>query len=253
MMRAVINKVLRRFHRLISFILRRPDFFSEECYWSDWLQDNWADISSKESWAKIFPDRLGYYIDELSKSAGRSIKLLEIGSGPISILAYAVQEKLCDVVAIDPLADFYKKMMKGFGYSYPVVPVKGTAERLLDVVCEDSFDIAYSSNALDHAKSPKVCLDNIYHVIKPGGYIFLEGYSREGTNMKWWGLHKHDIFPNGERLCCKDKLGNLTVLTDGIKLKCVYLQVIKAKERARGTPFVRASDDDWYTMIFKKE
>ncbi len=252
-MNTIINKISRRLHSLVSFIFRQPDFYSEKYYWNEWLKDNWAAVSTRESWVKIFPDKLKDCIDELSKSKKSNVKMLEIGSGPISFLALAAEEKMCDLVAVDPLADFYRNMLKGFGYSYPVVPINGTAERLLDLFPEESFDIVYCSNALDHTKSPKACLENIYRVVRRGGMIFLEGYSKEGTNMKWWGLHKHDIFPHGESLHCEDRSGNLTVLTDDIKVKCVYLNNQKAKERSRGTPFIRDTDDDWYTIVFRKE
>src|SRR6266446_467777 len=50
------------------------------------------------------------------------------------------------------------------------------------------------SNPLDHVASPKQCIENIRRVMKPGGFVYLEGFCREGTNAKWSGLHQHDLF-----------------------------------------------------------
>jgi len=49
------------------------------------------------------------------------VKVLDVGCGPTSILAWAVDKKYFEVKGIDPLANEYRKMMKKNNYDYPIV------------------------------------------------------------------------------------------------------------------------------------
>jgi ubiquinone/menaquinone biosynthesis C-methylase UbiE len=51
--------------------------------------------------------------------------------------------------------------------------IKASGEALLDVFLENSFDIVYSANALDHAYDPLLCIKNMLKVCKPEGWILI--------------------------------------------------------------------------------
>ena len=76
------------------------------------------------------------------------MRLLEIGSGPVSLLAFGVEQGLFEVTAVDPLASVYDEILSKYGISYPIKPRTGYAERLVKSFGKDSFDIVYSSNSL---------------------------------------------------------------------------------------------------------
>lgn len=49
-------------------------------------------------------------------------------------------------------------------------------------------------NALDHSQQPNVVVRQLVDVLRPDGYLLIQGWSREGTSQAWNGLHQHDLF-----------------------------------------------------------
>ncbi|MCX5706094.1 MAG: methyltransferase domain-containing protein [Candidatus Omnitrophica bacterium] len=181
-----VKAVLKRYIKEDSFLrvslkivykffikcLNLPDYASELGFWRSWLPKNWERLSCQELQKIIFPKPLLIFINKLQNNGCGNLELLEIGSGPVSLLAWGVNKNLFHVVAIDALADSYEKIMKNYKYSYPIKPIKGYGERLPNVVNKKVFDIIYSSNALDHVVSPEKCLNNMFKVLKKRGGIF---------------------------------------------------------------------------------
>lgn len=83
----------------------------------------------------------------------RKIKVLDVGCGPTSGLAWAVDRNLFKVTGIDPLANEYTKIMKENCYAFPIIPKKGFGEKLTEKFGKKKFDFVYSRNSLDHTKS----------------------------------------------------------------------------------------------------
>ena len=219
----------------------KADYDSEISFWEDaiagkkieWVEKALNPATSKD----VFPQRLRSYVEKSDKK----LKLLDVGSGPVSPLVWGIEMNLLEVVAIDPLADSYNNLLKKLNYSYPIVPIKCYGEDILDHFEIESFDIVYCANALDHAMSPKRCIDNIYNVLKKDGIIYLTGYIKEGTNAKWSGLHQHDLVPENGQLVHYDQKGKMTNLTKDLAgLKCIY-------EDKKGV-----QTGDIYVMMFKK-
>jgi SAM-dependent methyltransferase len=224
----------------------------ESIFWDKWVGRIHKEISDPETWKKAFPRELVPYINEFRQANGRVPEVLELGSGPISMLGWGVSEGMIKVTAVDPLAKEYEGTLARFKYSHPVKPVKGEGEKLSKMFRAESFDMVYSSNAIDHTISPRRCMENISMVLKCGGIAFLEGYINEASIEGWRGMHRFNISAGDGRLLSEDAFGNSTDLAKGLGLECVRLDVMKAKERARGTPLVRDNDDEWYVTAFKK-
>ena len=123
--------------------------------------------------------RLGYR--ELVGGGARSV---EIGSGPVGIVAYfpgAVR------VAVDPLEHFYRQD--------PVL----TARRPPDVQYTDGvgehlpcpsggFDLVIIDNCIDHVRDVTAVMREIARVLRPGGVLYLEVNCRSP-----WGFLVHRI------------------------------------------------------------
>ncbi|MCX5694965.1 MAG: class I SAM-dependent methyltransferase [Candidatus Omnitrophica bacterium] len=227
---------------------KKSNYECEVDFWDSWLSKQWKKLSSKGAWEKIFPREL---LSLLENHKGK-VRLLEVGSGPVSMLAWAADQNLCEIVAIDPLAAAYDKIMGKQRYVFPIKPIVGFGEKISKLFPDNSFDMVYSSNALDHVKYPEKCFKNIYNVVKKNGFIILEGYINEGTLEQWEGLHRHDLLPVKGVLLSIDKKGKSTELTKNLNLECVCQKVIKARDRAFDTPFVRNNNDNWYTVVYKK-
>ena len=203
---------------------------------------------------------------ELLRQEGGGIpKLLELGSGPVSILASGVEEGLFTVVAIDPLAGAYRHLFDMYGLSYPIQPVKGRGETIANQFTAGEFDLVYSSNTLDHCVSPGQCMEQMYKVLRQGGFLMLEGFVKEGSQGNWLGLHQHDLFIEEGCLIHVDRRGRRTNLTASKSLTCVTERTEKFANRGILTPGYDVPEDlplnapwdwrlrDWYTLVFRKD
>lgn len=108
----------------------------------------------------------------------RSKKLLEIGSGFGTNLAVWIKEFEVDGYGVEPDSI-------GFGSSFsisrrifvtngldPSRIVDGDGEAL--PFEDESFDIVYSANMLEHTKSPERVLNEAFRVLRPGGVCHME-------------------------------------------------------------------------------
>jgi hypothetical protein len=136
-------------------LIKNLDYFGEFYFWDNFLSKKHP-ILIKFERKKFFPEYLLEIIIELKKTKSK-ISLLEVGSGPLSNLVWGVDQNLFQIIAIDPLADIYDKLMKKYALNYPIKPIKGNGEKLLKLFKTKKFDIVYSRNALDHTRSPKIC------------------------------------------------------------------------------------------------
>jgi SAM-dependent methyltransferase len=244
------------FHR----ITRSHDLPSEYQWWNEYLRRR-PDICSPLLQKNAFPAQLLSIIERLKNAGASPIRVLEVGSGPVSLLAWGVRQKLIELTAIDPLAVEYRLLLETYGFDYPVKPVRAYAEDLLTIFQENTFDIIYSGNALDHVRSPMKCIENIRRVVRPGGFLYLEGFCREGTNAKWSGLHQHDLLVENGQLLHFNRGGDRTNLTEGLGLKCIYESIVPFVNRSIGSfghesPVAGEISDwhfrDWYTIVFER-
>lgn len=242
-----------------------PDYFSEITYWQRTLKERPAALFDGRIREAAFPQELRQCVTELGRQSRRMPKLLEVGSGPVSILAAGADEDLCAIVAVDPLARIYRELLRLYDVPYPIQPVPGKGESLLKQFPVGSFDIVYSSNALDHTRSPAQCMEQMCRVLRRGGFMLLEGFEREGTEGKWKGLHKHDLFAENGVIVHMDRAGRRRNLIADLPLTCISEHVRVFKDRTiqsfgyempankvTGAPapwLLR----DWYTLLFRRD
>jgi SAM-dependent methyltransferase len=220
---------------------------SEIAFWEKHLakQDEFKDylelVLDMSKRQQVFPEKLLPCLDDLKKNfPNEKLKLLEVGSGPTSNLVWGVDKGLFEVTAVDPLARPYNRLMKQNHYDYPIKPIEGTGEELLELFDQGTFHIAYSQNAIDHTESPQKCISNMSTVLKIGGILYISGHISEGTHMGWYGLHQHDLVPLGDGLLDIDRMGKSIDIIKGLGLIRVSC------EKAGDAP------GDWFTIIYKK-
>jgi SAM-dependent methyltransferase len=196
-----------------------------------------------ERMKNIFPSCLFPLMGEVK---GRLPKILDVGSGPVSMLNYAVVNNLAEVIAADPLSEGYYKLLFTYGYSikYPMVTCPG--EELSKHFKEGSFDITWCHNALDHSKSPCEVMKEMAHVTRTDGYIVIHTWENEGAYESFYGLHKHNLFFN-EGLCLQSLAGDFGMLSLPVNITKdlpVIIHKVEITERQKGRK--------WIELILKK-
>lgn len=239
----IIKKIEKIFWLFLFYIFgqtktfRKIGILTEICFWNLYIKSHREEIGGTQRRKELFPLLLLPYVEDIRKRK-KYVHVLDVGSGPFSYLAWGTQEQLFTLVAVDPLAEEYKALLDKYKISYPIKPIKATAEDLLHFFSKDSFDIVYSRNALDHAQNVRKSIESIYLVLKQDGIFFLEGFVKEGTHTGWSGLHQHDLVPINGELFRYDKKGCSINVTSAFK--CIY------QEQTGLYP------GDWYKIIFKK-
>lgn len=178
------------------------------------LQGNWAlgtemafwDEESKKNrqkrWVQPMHSDIRPAIEDLKKVFNEKIVVLELGPGPRSRLTEGLRQQLFDLVAVDPLADTFKKHLGGEEFL-----TYGCGETMDKLFPPESFHMSYASNSLDHTKYPSICFKNMISLTKVNGYVMIQGGINEGTRANWLGLHKHNMWTEGEALFCCSRYG----------------------------------------------
>jgi SAM-dependent methyltransferase len=125
-------------------------------------------------------------IEELS---GEEVKILDVGSGPLTSVGKTHPGRRLEIVAADPLADEYARVLREAGIEAPVVPVACGGEELVERFGPASFDVAYALNSLDHSADPMAVIGNMLTVASPGGRVALTHMRCEGERNGYFGIH----------------------------------------------------------------
>jgi len=145
--------------------------------------------------------------------AGQRIRALDVGCGAVSRLRWGALNDLMTVTGIDPLLDMYAIVRERHGLSgLPAIrcahEVRVGAEDMGTALVPASVDFVYCANALDHTEDPVVVMRAIAQVLRPGGLLAIEVFTREGTREGWWQLHQFDMYMDErKRFVCEARDG----------------------------------------------
>jgi SAM-dependent methyltransferase len=257
-----LKKKAVRYHRRITLSGRDLEYTSEIDFWDGYLKGASRSLTDPERRRRAFPPLLRDVVRDIGAVRTGPIRLLEVGSGPTSLLAAGVEEGLFQITAVDPLARTYARLLARHSFVYPVRPIEGSGESLSSMFAPASFDVVYSSNALDHTVSPAECLRQICEVLRPGGMLLLEGFVREGSTGGWEGLHQHDLFVEDHRLAHEDRSGRRSPPTEDLPLVTALDTTVEFRERGIDTAGYELPDGQgeeptwarrgWYTILFRR-
>jgi SAM-dependent methyltransferase len=118
------------------------------------------------------------------------VRVLDVGAGPLTTLGKIWEGHRVEIIATDPLASTYDTILKELGLTPPVRTVCAKAESLLETFSPQSFDLAYSSNALDHAEDPIRAILQMLQCVRIGGWVYLWHFENEGETEAYQGMHQ---------------------------------------------------------------
>ncbi|MDA1054433.1 MAG: class I SAM-dependent methyltransferase [Planctomycetota bacterium] len=188
----------------------------------------------------VYPTYLDALIKDHYTPADR-LQVLDVGSGPVSMLGFGHTKGDFQLTAADPLGRKYTEALSKYGYSLPYDLVQCFGEELTDCFGGNRFHIVWMHNALDHSQQPDIVVRQLVEVLRTGGYLLIQGWSREGTSQGWNGLHQHDLFvaPEG-RLMCEPQGGKAKCITDGLPIT-----VVESSEPT-------SVPQQWIKLVFRK-
>ena len=162
----------------------------ETDYWFRWLRD-------REPWPEQFAFRtdpeseLQEHIRRyVASPPGARLRILDVGSGPLTVLGKRWEDRTLEITAVDPLAERYAELCDRVGLEPLVRPLSGEAEHLAELFPADSFDLVYAQNCIDHGYDPLQSIQQMLTVAKPGRFVLLEHAIDEGEYMQYAGPHQ---------------------------------------------------------------
>lgn len=162
-------------------------------------------------------------------------QVLDVGSGPISLLSGGHHAGKWKLTATDLLTESYQQLLKAYGHGRVVDGVRYVAcpgEKLGEVLPHGSFDFISMNNAMDHTTSPRAVLEQMVLVARSGAHISITGHTREGTHENWDGMHQHDLWvENGKLMRCGPHGKDTQCLNEGLPL--TYVEGTESKDRRK--------------------
>jgi SAM-dependent methyltransferase len=171
---------------------------------------------------EIVPSDIRPYLRLYVPLGGR---VLDVGSGPISLLTGGHRQERYELTATDLLTESYQALLRSYGHEQILRGVRYVScqgELLASKLEANYFDVVSCNNALDHMESPRTALEQMATVTRPGGVIIISGHSREGTHERWEGMHRHDLWlERGVLWRCGQNGADKRNLTEGLSLDYV--------------------------------
>ena len=209
-------------------------------FWEKWCRTQGGEWKGEFEF-RLRPDSpLQNYVTQfLNVPPGGSLRLLDVGAGPLTDLGKQWTGRTVEITAVDPLGDHYNAILKRCGLTAPVPTQPIGAEVLTGSFALNHFDMVYARNSIDHSLDAPQAIDQMLAVLKPGGVMFMAHFISEATAAGNTGLHGWNFFgKDGDFMV--EKYGgqsvNITRRYEGIaEVTCEAL-----------------SEKRWITVVMKK-
>ena len=188
---------------------RRPDrsrkrwtdgLDEETAFWLRWLRDRGGPWPDDYAWRMDPDSELQPEIRaHLASPSDAKLRILDVGSGPLTILGKRWGSRSLEITAVDPLAERYSELFRRLDLKPIVMPLRAEAERLAETLGENRFDLVYARNCLDHGYDPLRSIQQMLKVAKPGRTVLLEHAIDEGQQMNYAGPHQWNFRLENDR------------------------------------------------------
>ena len=131
------------------------------------------------------------FTDRLERTA---LNVLDVGAGPISVVGTLDDNRIINLIAIDPLAPAYKEILSLYAIKQPIPTTFGVAESLRNQFIKESFDLVHACNSLDHSFDPFSAIHQMAELVHVDGWLILDHADREADNQSFQGLHQWNFF-----------------------------------------------------------
>lgn len=180
---------------------------SEVTFWDDYFATEGGELYGQYYHLRFDPDLpLQDFVFECLPRSSTEPHLLDVGAGPLTYLGKQINGQKIKITAIDPLADAYDDILSRHNIQPLVRTQKVQAESICETFRENTFDLAFARNSLDHAHDPVSAIQQMLHVVKPGCSVLLLHRENEASTQHWYGLHQWNFAHNAEGFCISSRL-----------------------------------------------
>lgn len=159
---------------------------SEITFWLEFLAKR-SKTNRFYEFTEPIQDRYKKYIDINEKT---DISILDVGSGPLTVISNIWPEINLSITMVDPLADEYNKILDKYNIVVPVRPQKCEVEKLSDIFPKNHFDFVHMKNSLDHSYDPISGINQMLNVVKPKCYVYLQHHINVAETNEYFGFHQ---------------------------------------------------------------
>jgi SAM-dependent methyltransferase len=180
----------------------------EVTFWRNWLKTQGA------SWPQDFINRFDVnmpiqnylvpYIDEVNSDP---VRILDVGSGPVTKLGKIHRSKRLSITATDILAKEYDILLDELRIIPLIRTIYADAEKLAERFGEKTYDIVHGQNCIDHTADPFRAIEQMLAVTKPRGFVVLCHAENEGEKESYRQLHQWDFGCEAEVFVIRDRNG----------------------------------------------
>jgi SAM-dependent methyltransferase len=185
------------FARLARWARGIPD---ELAFWRSVLPR--LKVGSPADHYRLAPDApVHAHLDEaIAEIGGESVRILDVGAGPLSGVGKTSGRARIELTAVDPLARDYARILADLAIDPPVPTKLADGECLGDFFPEGSFDLVVMENSLDHCWDPLQVVGQMLQVVRIGGIVMLDHFEREAEIEAYQGFHQWNVENVGGRL-----------------------------------------------------
>jgi ubiquinone/menaquinone biosynthesis C-methylase UbiE len=185
---------------------------SEIDFWNNWLStkgDAWKDDYIYRLESKT--EAVGFFKESLQTvSVDEDYKILDVGAGPMTILGKFYNGVKLNITAVDALAEVFQKL--NWQDKKPEIMTEYCeTEKLCEKFNENSFDMVYARNTLDHHYDAPLALKNMLQVTKVGGLVVFSHTENEANNNHWEGLHKWNFYLNDDDMVIANQTNSFSL------------------------------------------
>ncbi|HEY3716634.1 MAG TPA: methyltransferase domain-containing protein [Jatrophihabitantaceae bacterium] len=162
----------------------------ETAFWRSWFATKGSEWPDDYRFRLDPESQIQEQITKYLDGIGHSVRILDVGAGPLTFVGKRWSGHDLNLTAVDALADKYDALLAEFEITPPVRTRNCDSEKLTQVFDENSFEVAYALNTLDHSYEPIRAIRQMLAVVRPGGIVLLQHYPNEAENEAYSGLHQ---------------------------------------------------------------
>lgn len=160
-------------------------------FWRNWLANKGERFPG--SYERAFNADLPLQpeiVELLDAPDGSTVRLLDVGAGPLTFLGRKCDQWTLDITAVDALGRQYGELLDTAGVVPPVRTQACESEQLSTLLPKDSFDLVAARNTLDHSYDPVRAIMEMLACAKPGAPLLLVHHPNEAVREQYRGMHQ---------------------------------------------------------------